>query len=299
MAAGCQYFCEADYDRAAGFTDHIRANYDPAKHGRIVAYTNHDPLVFSLHWAGSFMDWIVGYPDRSLERMEEALALAHRLNHPFNLAFALTAGSHALRLCGQVARMLSHCDEVEAITAEEGLGPFAQNVLVRQWRGKSRILAGEHAAGYELIKQGNDFYNASDGRVCNALFWSWISMGLGGMGRRREAIDLIDRAVRHCRETGDRYMEPECLRIKGALLLTGDRPDADAAAAALEESVRLARDHGARSWELRAATGLARLWRERDRTGDARGVLAPVYEWLREGFDTPDLKRAKALLEDL
>jgi predicted ATPase len=299
MTAGCQYFWVADYDRAAGFTDHIRANYDAAQHGRIVAYTNHDPLVFSLHWAGSFVDWIVGYPDRSLERIDQALALAHRLNHPFNLAFALTTGAHSMLLSGRIERMLTQCDEAETIIAEEGLGPFAHNVLVRQSRGQALTLAGEHASGYELMKQGNDFWNLSEGRICNAMFWSWMVLGLGGLGRRREAIELIDRAIRHCRETGDCFMEPECLRIKGGLLLAGERPNGDGAAVILEEAVRLARDHGAKSWELRAATDLARLWRERDRNGEARGLLTPVYEWFREGFDTPDLKRAKALLEEL
>ena len=299
MSSGCQYFWQAEYDRASHYTDHIRSTYDEAKHARIVAFTNHDPLCFSLHWAGTFLDWIIGYPDRSLERIEEAVSLARRLNHPFNLAFALTAGSMALLLRGESERILAHCDEVERLAAEEGLGPFAQNVLANQWRGKAQILNGDYASGYGLMKQGNDFWNMAGGRICNALFWSWMCRGLGGMGETSEALELIDRAIAHCRETGDRYMEPECLRIKGELLLGAGAPDHAAAEVILRESIQVAQAHKARSWELRAATSLARLWQSQDKGGQARDLLAPVYDWFTEGFDSRDLREAKDLLEHL
>ena len=299
MSSGCQYFWQAEYDRAASYTDHIRSAYDEEKHARIVAFTNHDPLVFSLHWAGSFLDWIIGYPERSLERLQEAVALARRLSHPFNLAFALTAGSHGYLLRGDGEPILSHCDEVERLVVEEGLGPFAQNVLANQWRGKALILGKEFAAGYKLMKQGNDFWNLAGGRICNALFWSWMSMGLGGMGKTAEALELIERAISHCRETGDCYMEPECLRIKGELLLLAENTDDTRVDAVFHQAIQLAQGHKAKSWELRAATSLAKLWRSRDKRTEARDLLAPVYDWFAEGFDTADLKAAKLLLEEV
>jgi class 3 adenylate cyclase/predicted ATPase/ABC-type transport system involved in cytochrome c biogenesis ATPase subunit len=299
MSSGCQYFWQAEYDRASQYTDHIRSTYDEAKHARIVAFTNHDPLCFSLHWAGTFLDWIIGYPDRSLERIEEAVSLARRLNHPFNLAFTLTAGSMGLLLRGESERILVHCDEVDRLAAEEGLGPFAQNVLAYQWRGKAQILNGECASGYGLMKQGNDFWNTAGGGICNALFWSWMCRGLGGMGETTQALELIDRAIAHCRQTGDCYMEPECLRIKGELLLGGGEPDYIAAEAVLRESVQVAQAHKAKSWELRAATSLAGLWQSQGKEAKARDVLAPVYDWFAEGFDSRDLREAKDLLEQL
>ena len=124
-------------------------------------------------------------------------------------------------------------------------------------------------------------------------------MGLGGMGETAEALELIERAINHCRETSDRYMEPECLRIKGELLLLAENPDHGAADAVLRESIQLAQAQEAKSWELRAATSLAKLWRLRDKRTEARDLLAPVYDWFAEGFDTADLKEAKALLDDL
>jgi predicted ATPase len=149
------------------------------------------------------------------------------------------------------------------------------------------------------MKQGNDFWNMSEGRICNALFWSWMTRGLAGMGETAQALELIERAIKHCRETGDCYMEPECLRLKGEFLLLGESPDHRAAEAALREAVQLAQAHKAKSWELRAAMSLAKLWRSRDKRSEARGLLAPVYDWFTEGFDTADLVEAKALLDDL
>jgi predicted ATPase len=94
-------------------------------------------------------------------------------------------------------------------------------------------------------------------------------------------------------------MEPECLRIKGELLLLVENPDHTAADAVLRESIQLAQAHKAKSWELRAATSLATLWRSRDKRIEARGLLAPVYDWFAEGFETADLKEAKHLLEEV
>jgi predicted ATPase len=215
------------------------------------------------------------------------------------LAFTLTAGSMGLLLRGDSERILTHCDEVDRLAAEEGLGPFAQNVLANQWRGKAQILDGDYASGYGLMKQGNDFWNMAGGRVCNALFWSWLCRGLGGMGETSQSLDLIDRAIAHCRKTGDCYMEPECLRIKGELLLEAGAQNLAAAEAVLKKAIQVAGDHKAKSWELRAAISLARLWQSQDKGGQARELLAPAYDWFTEGFDSRDLREAKELLEQL
>lgn len=299
MSSGCQYFWEAEYDRAASYTEHIRATYDEARHARIVRYANHDPLCFSLHWAGSLLDWIVGYPDRALDRLEEALDIARRLGHPFNAAFALTGGSQSLIMRGEAERMLAQCDEAERIVADQGLGKFAEHSMLNHWRGQAYILRGELARGFELTKRGNDYFNASGGRICNAMWWCLMTQALAGMDRPREALALIERALAHCRDTGDRYMEPEVLRLKGELLLQGSTCEHDDAEAVLAAAQRVARAHQAKSWELRAATSLARLNLSRDRRREALDLLEPVYDWFEEGFDTADLKAAHALLNEL
>ena len=299
MSAGCQYFWSAEYQRAGAYTDHIRASYDGRRHGGIVAYANHDPLCFSLHWAGTFLEWITGYPERALHSLEQAVALARSLGHPFNTAFTLTAGCHPLLLLGDAERMLRHCDEVEALAHSEGLGPFTLNVQVAQWRGMALIASGRFAEGSRSIRTGNDFWTEAGGRICSALFWSAMAQGLGGMGRFGAALEVIDRALTHCRVTGDRYMEPEVLRIRAGLLHRRGETTPGVIENTLRESMAVAQAHKARSWELRSAVDLARLLQSLDRRDEGCRCLTPVYEWFNEGFESPDLVEAERLLEQL
>jgi len=299
MSAGCQYFWEADYRRALGHTDRLKSVYGAAKHHHIAALTNHDPLVFSQHWAGSLADWIAGRPDRSVERMEEALSLARTIGHPFNLVFALTAGATSLIYLDEVDRLLELCDEAEMVVAEEALGPFSEHVNVMQWRGGAHVRRGDYELGYTLAKKGNDFWTASGGRICTAMFRSWIVLGIQGLGRTGEAAKLNDANINHCRATGDRYMEPECLRLRGELSLEKEESDPVAIEKMFKEALSISREHGAKSWELRAAVSLARLLQAQDRFAEAIASLEPVLNWFTEGLDTSDLIRAKAVLAEL
>ncbi len=181
MSAGCQYFWEADYDRALRHTDRLKSAYDTDRHARITELTNHDPLVFSQHWAGSLADWIAGRPERSVERLDEAVTLARKIGHPFNLVFALTAGATSLVYLDQTDRLLAHCDEAAAVAAEEALGPFSEHVNIMQWRGAAYVQRGDHELGYALAKRGNDFWTDSGGRICTAMFGSFVvCKGSGG-----------------------------------------------------------------------------------------------------------------------
>lgn len=299
MSAGCQHFWEADYASAIRHTERLRSVYNPKQHARIAALTNHDPLVFSQHWAGALAEWIRGYPDRAIERLEDAIPLARRIGHPFNLMFALTAGSTSLIYLGHIDRMLSFCDEAEQVVEREALGPFALNVCVYQWRGAAQIHRGEFEDGEALVAQGNAFWSASGGSVCTAMMRSWIALGLQGLGRIEEAAKINDGNIAHCRSTGDRYMEPECVRLRGELALARDRGAAAQAERDFQEAIKIAKDRDAHSWELRAAMSLARLLQSLDRRSEAIACLEPTYEWFSEGLDTEDLKESKTLLSQL
>jgi class 3 adenylate cyclase len=299
MSGGCQYFWLAEYERGDRYTGRLRENYQEDKHGKVVAYANHDPFCFSLHWAGALLQWITGYPERSIADVEDSLSLARRLGHPFNLAFALTAGSDCLINLGDADRMFAQCEEARAVVDEEGLGQFAQDVLVNNWLGRAYALREEYDIGYELTRRCNSHWDAAGGGICCARFWSTEAIQLGGMGRRDEALQLIERAILHCRKTGDRWMEPEVLRVKGDLLLTAERLDTKAAESAFSESLRVARDHKAKSWELRAAMSLTKLWQSQGREALAPALLVPIFEWFTEGFDTADLREAKGLIESV
>jgi hypothetical protein len=299
MSVGCQYFWEADYTRAIGHTDHLKTIYNAERHSRITALTNHDPLVFSQHWAGSLAEWIRGYPDRSVERLDEATLLARKIGHPFNLAFALTAGATSLVYLDETDRLLAHCDEAETVVTEEALGTFSEHVLIMQWRGGAYVQRGDYERGYALAKAGNDLWTKSDGRICTAMFRSWVVRGLRGLGRTDEAMRVNLGNIAHCRETGDRYMEPECVRLQGELTLAAEPSDAEAAEHLFTEAITIAQAHGAKSWELRAAMSLAGLLHSRERRDEAAACLEPVLNWFTEGLQTADLRRATDLTAEL
>ena len=296
MSAGCQYFWEADYPRALEHTDRLRRVYDRVRHSRITSLTNHDPLVFSQHWAGSFADWIAGRPERSIERLNESVSLARKIGHPFNLVFALTAGASSLVYLRDVEQLLQHCDEALEVVTEEALGPFSEHVNVMQWRGAAEVQRGDFEAGYPRVKAGNDFWTASGGRICTAMFRSWIVLGLQGLGRIDEALTLNTANIEHCRTAGDCYMEPECVRLEGELTLQARPSDLESAEHLFQEAIAIAQAHGAKSWELRAAMSLARLLGSQHRRADAVACLEPVLEWFTEGLQTADLTDAKALV---
>ncbi len=296
MSAGCQHFWEAEYTQAINHTDHLKSIYNPKKHMQIVNLVNHDPLNFSQHWAGSLADWISGRPDSSVERMEEAVSHARKIAHPFNLVFALTAGATNLFYLDDTDRLLQHCDEAANIVTEEALGLFPDHVCVMQWRGAAHVLRGEFEIGHALVKSGNDFWTMSGGKICTAMFQNWIALGLEGLGRINEATGLIAENISHCRKSGDRYMEPECIRIEGELMLQTDKPNIETAERLFREAISIAKVHRAKSWELRAAMSLSRLLHLQDRRADAVECLEPVLDWFTEGLETEDLRQANKLM---
>lgn len=299
MSAGCQYFWQAEHHKARQFTNHIRQTYSERFHANIVSYTNHDPLVFSLHWAGGLLDWVIGFPDQGVELVNQAHDLALKIGHPFNSAFALTAGSECLAMRGETGRLLKCCDQADKIIDDEGLGDFARNMMSNNWRGRSLILQGEFESGHELSAQTNEFWKNVGGRICSALFWSSESLALHGLGRHYEAVELIENAINYCRETGDCWMEAEVLRIKGEFLLDSHAVQAGEALNIFITALEIARQQGAKSFELRVAMSLARLWQKQDKISQARELLTPIYESFTEGFDTRDLRMAKTLLEQV
>jgi predicted ATPase len=133
--------------------------------------------------------------------------------------------------------------------------------------------------------------------------WPWLITRLakayGRAGQAEEGLTLIGEALEFVRKTGERQVEPESHRMKGELLLARSPSDQAGAEACFREAIDVAHRQNAKSFELQGATSLARLWQQQGRKDEARELLAPVYEWFTEGFDTRDLKEAKALLAEL
>jgi predicted ATPase len=171
-------------------------------------------------------------------------------------------------------------------------------------RGKVLTEQGRIEEGIAQLRQGLAAWETAGTRYRRPTFLAWLAEAYGKAGQAEEGLIVLAEALAQVEETGERYYEAELRRLKGELLLMqGDKAEAEAsfpqAESCFQHAIEAAQRQQAKSWELRATMSLARLWQKRGRTDEARQMLAEIYGWFTEGFDTLDLKEAKALLEEL
>jgi predicted ATPase len=236
-----------------------------------------------------------GFPERALAAGEEGLRRSEGLGHPNTRAFTLCHAAKLIALTRDARATIPLANATVEFATEQGYAQWLAEAWV--FRGWARAELGELEAGVAELDRGARAYRAS-----GAVHWRGTHLGLHGrvlalQGRLDEARDLLAEALRHTRSTGERWFEADLERIMGEVLAQGAR--VEEAGASFSRAMAIARKQGARMWELRAATSLARLQVERGEPRKARNLLAPVYGWFTEGFDTPDLKDAKALLDEL
>jgi predicted ATPase len=264
------------------------------RHSLAVGYT-FDPRVTSLGYL-AFILLALGHPDRALARSREALAEARGLAHPVTLALAL----HLACLLWQFARdaraVRERAEALVALAAEQGF-PFwaAYGAVLRGWALAAQ--EGCTGEGIEQMRRGVAAYRTTGSELWVPHFLALAADVHARAGRATEGLGLLDEALARVEATGERWVEAELHRLRGELLRSS--AERDRAEACFHRALAVAREQGARMWELRAATSLARLQRDQGRRDDARTLLAPIYGWFTEGFDTADLKDAKALLEEL
>lgn len=274
------------------------ALYEREKHhAHAFQYGGHD-LGACCRRMGADALWMLGYPDRALAQARDGLVLARELGHPLTLAHAL----FSLSLIHQYRRELQPAQEyAEATTAyymEQGIGPqlAAFGVIIRGW---SMVMRGEASTGVAELRRGLDGMRATRTRIKWSYFLALFGEACHRAGQTEEGLAAVADAQRFVEVAGERMWETEVRRLKGELLLGHSASDYAEAEADFREAAELARQRDARSSELRAAMSLACLWRDLGRRVEARELLAPICGWFTEGFDTPDLKEARALLEEL
>jgi tetratricopeptide (TPR) repeat protein len=291
---GIAFFALGDY-AAAGL--HLRetvAYYQPETHHlSFITARGTDAGTGAMAY-GACCLWCLGYPDQALQRSQEALALAHQLGHGFSLADVLCYGGCLPNT------LLGDPHAVQASAAE--LIQVARDLP--SWKGNGMgylaaalILLGRHEEGIATLRRAMaelQAYGVRCDLVGNLLF---LVRGLMGVRQIEEAVATLAEAMAALEETGQRHWEAEAWRLKGELSLA--QGDPAAAEAHLRQAIQVARRQQARSWELRAAISLCRLWRAEDRALEARQTLAQIYGWFTEGFDTPDLVEARLLLAEL
>jgi predicted ATPase len=277
------------YDRAL-------AIYDPAEHRPLATRSGRDVGVTLLAFRSSCV-WILGYPAASLSDAERALNDARETGHATTLLYALMhlAIVHVHR--GNSAAATAVVDELIAFANEKEKPYFkAIGTGVRGWlfarTGKALDAVGAITASIASLRStGASLYEPMH-------LWH-LALAYADLGRPDDARRCIDETIGKAETSKEKWCEAELHRIAGEVELKSPEPDAARAEECFGRALALARRQQTKSWELRAATSMARLWRDQGKSTEARDLLAPVYEWFAEGFDTRDLREAKALLAEL
>jgi predicted ATPase len=291
------HFWKGEFIKAVEHSNKVLNLYDDEKHRHLADIVNHDPKTQAGIFASS-CTWILGYPDRALRLSDEKDAHARRRSHPFDLGFALTIGAHEFDGRWELDGLRKRAEECERLGRESSL-PMLWAYLAPVLRGQALIQGGKTAEGIASLKAGLPFWEASGGKLRSPSTKAFLAEGTALTGDLDNALQLIDEQIAQTERPGweEHFYHAEILRLKGWMLsLKGDPEGAERDFLA---SLDWARRQQAKSWELRTATSLARLWQSQGKRQDAYDLLAPIYRWFTEGFDTRDLLEAKGLLSEL
>jgi class 3 adenylate cyclase/predicted ATPase len=270
------------------------ALYDPQKHRHhAFLYGGHDPGVCCAYHAADVL-WLLGYPDKALQKSHDSLALAHGLSHPSTLSNALAFAAWFHQHRGEWQAVQTRVEEAMTLATEQGFSArLAQAHFLQGWLLFER---GEKEAG---IAQMSKFPATEGAGRVNAHKAAMLADAYGKAGQTAAGLNVVDKALTKAHQTDCRYYEAELHRIKGELLCTQTAADERQSEACFQNALQIARRQSAKSLELRAAISMSRLWQKQGKTPEAKNLLAEVYGWFTEGFDTADLKQAKLLLEEL
>jgi predicted ATPase len=272
------------------------ALYDPQQHRPQAFLSGEDAgVVCRIHAALAL--WHLGSPDQGRARHEEALTLAQHIVHPHSLVYALSVAAmfHQLRREG---RCVQACTEAAIRLATDQGFPhwMAFGSMLHGW---ALAHQGRAQEGVEQITQSLRTYRATGAEHLRPYWLALLAEAQGILGAREAGLAVFTEALALVDTTGARWYEPELYRLKGDLLLQQHLDNQAEAEACFHHAISIAQRQQAKSLELRAATSLARLWHQHGKRQEAYDLLAPVYTWFTEGFDTADLKDAKALLAEL
>jgi class 3 adenylate cyclase/predicted ATPase len=294
QACGSDQMLVGRFASARTHYEEALALYDPISHHSLAHQTGSHPQVVARAYLG-FVILCLGLPDQALTRTSAAIAEARTLAHPPTLASSLMVGAMLLSLVGDNRALNERADELVAVAVEQGV-PWWHTVGT-VYRGWVRVKDGDVAEGISLMHHGLTAYRATGAEMWIPYHTALRAKACEIAGQIEESLALLDDALQLSQRTGERWFAAELDRHKGQLLLR--QGNTDAAEELYRTALGIAQEQGAKLWELRAAMSLAGLRRDQGRRAEARDLLAPVYSWFTEGFDTPDLKDAKALLEEL
>ena len=293
---GATWFCLGVFPVAHQHLKESIARYTPDQRRALVFRMGQDPGVGCRVYAALTL-WLLGYPEQALAHVHDALALAHELSHPFSLGFARLFAAFVYQWRRDMPAVQEQAEAAVALATEQGFPLLAAGgTSVRGW---ALAMQGQGEEGMAQIRQGIVAYRATGAALFVPYFCTVLAEVSAHLGHTEDGLQALAEAHTLVEQHEERYWEAEVYRLRGVLLLRQTGTSQAEAETWLQRALDVARRQQAKSLELRAAMSLARLWQRQGKRGEARELLAPIYDWFTEGFDTADLQEAKALLDEL
>ncbi|MGO8916861.1 MAG: AAA family ATPase [Stellaceae bacterium] len=285
-----------NFAEAREHQDQVIALYDPVEHRPLATRFLQDPRVLVLVYR-SLALWALGYPEAAVAGAEQALSEARDIAHPASLMHAMAITCLTQLISGNYATAKAISDEMIVLAEEKGSVFWKTGGMLR--RAGLLALTGKTSDAVGIFTSAIPVWRSTGATIYLPLWLSHLARACGKIGQFDEARSYINKAITTVETTKEKWYEADVHRIAGEIALMSPERDAAKAEACFERALAVARAQQAKSFELRAAMSMARLWRDRGKRDEARDLLAPLYSWFTEGFDTLDLKQAKALLDEL
>ena len=268
--------------------------YDPQRHRAHAAlYTGHDPGVCCRNIAAWSL-WLLGYPDKAVASSQAALALAQRLAHPYSLTLALYWAAVLHHFRREAPQTQAHAEAAMTLATDQGFPQqIARAMLLRGW---ALAACGHGEEGITQIQQGLSAYQATGAMRDRPYYLALLAEASAKVRQTAEGLEALAEALATLTKSGVLWWEAELYRLRGELLLQHSVAQPEESEACFQQALAVARRQQAKSLELRAAMSLSRLWQQQGKYQEARNLLAPIYDWFTERFDTADLQEAKVLL---
>jgi class 3 adenylate cyclase/predicted ATPase len=294
---GISLTCTGDIEEGCAHLDRSIALYNPVQHRPLATRFGQDVGVTVLSYR-SWAQWVLGHPNAALADADHVLKDARAIGQAATLMYGLYHTSFIPQIhCGNYTRATVEVEELVALADEKS--SLFWKALGMLNRGYLLTLTGDASDAAQTITFGRTAFGSTGATVFTPFYLSYLARAHAALGHFDEAWQCLGEATTAMETTKERWCEAEVHRMAGEIALMSPQPDAAKAEAYFERALVVAREQQAKSWELRTAMSMARLWRDQGKRDEARDLLAPVYGWFTEGFDTLDLKEAKALLDEL
>jgi len=293
---GTSLLCAGEMSQSRVHLDRAITLYDPIKHRSLATRFGQDVCAAALVYR-SWALWILGFPRTASSDAEHALKDAREIGQATTLMAVLSLASLTHMFLGNYAAASAQSDEVISLANEKGAALWKSWGMMNQ--GCVLALTGKVEEAIEATRAGISAWRSTGATTWLPPYLSYLAKAYAELGRFEEARRTIIEAMTVTEATKERWCEAEVHRTAGEIALMSPQPNLAQAKAFFEQALTIARQQQAKSWELRVAMSMARLWQDQGKPQQAREMLAPIYGWFTEGFDTLDLKEAKALLDKL